>query len=98
MNMSLSKLWETVKYREALRATVHGVIKSLTWLNETQTIYKLANVSFEKMRKRIFKFSHYGSLQWFLHEILLLDVETKAWLERVKKRGGYKGKAMKSLE
>ena len=32
-NMSLSKLWEMVKDREARRAEAHGVAKSRTWLN-----------------------------------------------------------------
>ena len=30
MDISLSQLWETVKDREAWRATVHGVTKSQT--------------------------------------------------------------------
>ena len=33
MNMSLSKLWEMVKHRQAWRAAVHGFTKSQTQLN-----------------------------------------------------------------
>ena len=34
MDMSLSKLWEIVKGREAWHAAVHGVIKSWTQLRD----------------------------------------------------------------
>ena len=41
MDMSLSQLWETVKYREACGAAVHGITKSQTWLsNWTELIPK----------------------------------------------------------
>ena len=34
IDMSLSKLWELVKYREAWRAAIHGVTKSRTRLSD----------------------------------------------------------------
>ena len=37
MDMNLSKLQETVKYREAWHATVHSIMKSWTWLSD-QTV------------------------------------------------------------
>ena len=40
MDMSLSKLQEVVKEREAWRAAEHGVTKSQTWLNDWTTTMK----------------------------------------------------------
>ena len=39
MDMSLSKLWEIVKNREAWHALVHGVTKCRTWLSNWTTMF-----------------------------------------------------------
>ena len=44
METSLSKLWETVKDREAWRPAVHGVKKSQTQLSDcTTTTYEIVS-------------------------------------------------------
>ena len=42
VDMSLSKLWEMVKDREAGRAAIHGVTKSYTRLSDWTTINKVS--------------------------------------------------------
>ena len=43
MDMSLSKLWEIVKEKEAWRVTVHGVAQLINWTTTTNKIYFKTN-------------------------------------------------------
>ena len=48
MDMSLSKLWDVVKNREAWHAAVHGVTKSWTWLSEWRTVTRACHTESSK--------------------------------------------------
>ena len=59
MHMNLSKLWETVKHREAWRAAVHGITKSWTRVSDSTTA-KTENqrIKYSNTRACISKTSH----------------------------------------
>ena len=44
MGMSLGKLWELVKDREAWRVAVHGVVNSRTWLSDWTELLNTSDI------------------------------------------------------
>ena len=65
MNLSLSKLWEMVKDREACRAAVHGITESQTWLSDWITTTTWDILYFLKVF--FFNVDHFKSLYWICY-------------------------------
>ena len=49
VDVSLSKLWEIVKDREAWHAAVHGVTKNWTWLNNSNKYFYRIRKSYHRI-------------------------------------------------
>ena len=87
MDVSLSKLQEIVKYREAWHATVHGVAKSQTWPSEWTTNSKRKSVLsiivelFQKLivvvNFRFYAKKHGGQVYFYLQIFLIAQIKTQ---------------------
>ena len=75
MDMSLSKLWEMVKDKEAWHAAVHGISKSRIWLSDRTTALGLQ--SFEGLPADRFPNSKHYCLPLVL--FLLMPQDQVAW-------------------
>ena len=80
MDMSLSKLQETVKDREAWHATVHGVTKSWTWLSSRKQTNKQTNRSLPAFPKHQISWCLLRSRLGTLHGLAaLLTISFLTW-------------------
>ena len=68
MDMSLSKLWEMVKDREAWRAAVHGVAKSQL----TQQLNNSQQSIFEALKATSVSVLYFLSLVFLLHPVFFM--------------------------
>ena len=91
MDLSLSKLQETVKDREAWHASVHGVTKSWTWLSDwtdcTDAEYVMTNAGLEEAQAGIrFSRRNINNLRYAHDTTLLVESEElKSLMMKVKK-------------